>query len=394
MADKHMFDNDDVFTKDGNIDNTVTLDTSETLATQGNVINSLKIFWARLKTKLVHAITRTDTTKAVGTEYIPVYVDENGEVKQCNGLEKTVSSISSNNINIDNISPIIGTTLSLNVTSNINHPTKLLTINNQKVLYPTGVEVTANISANTNLLVVYNGAGWILINKMNEAKTSGKTSASGAEGNGYSGLMTADDKAKLITIDWNANKYTLPTANSNDLGGVKSKTTGTTQDRYYYVQVNSDGTMKVNVPWTDTIISNWTADLKVGTAQSTSNDNTSGDDNTYIKVVENGQVNGKVKVVGSGSVSVSSTSGGELNIYGEPSHTYTTLKTDNYNANNNNKKGYLVYGPGNSNANTYYFLAGNGSWQNGMLIPIGDSSDNGKILKWGSNGPYWDSLSS
>lgn len=46
--------------------------------------------------------------------------------------------------------------------------------------------------------------------------------------------------------------YTLPAASSSALGGVKSSTTGTTSGKDYLVQVNSDGTMKVNVPWTDT----------------------------------------------------------------------------------------------------------------------------------------------
>lgn len=42
-------------------------------------------------------------------------------------------------------------------------------------------------------------------------------------------------------------------ATATVLGGVKSSTTGTTANRDYNVQVKSDGTMKVNVPWTDTI---------------------------------------------------------------------------------------------------------------------------------------------
>ena len=45
--------------------------------------------------------------------------------------------------------------------------------------------------------------------------------------------------------------YTLPVATASILGGVKSSTTGTTPDRDYLVEVNSDGTMKVNVPWVD-----------------------------------------------------------------------------------------------------------------------------------------------
>ena len=68
---------------------------------------------------------------------------------------------------------------------------------------------------------------------------------------GAAGLMSAEDKKKLDGIAPNANNYSLPTANASTLGGVKSSTTGTTPGRDYNVQVNSDGTMKVNVPWTD-----------------------------------------------------------------------------------------------------------------------------------------------
>ena len=45
--------------------------------------------------------------------------------------------------------------------------------------------------------------------------------------------------------------YTLPIATANTLGGVKSSTTGTTPERDYNVEINADGTMKVNVPWVD-----------------------------------------------------------------------------------------------------------------------------------------------
>lgn len=43
--------------------------------------------------------------------------------------------------------------------------------------------------------------------------------------------------------------YTLPIATANTLGGVKSSTTGTTPGRDYNVEINANGTMKVNVPW-------------------------------------------------------------------------------------------------------------------------------------------------
>lgn len=45
--------------------------------------------------------------------------------------------------------------------------------------------------------------------------------------------------------------YTLPVATASVLGGVKSSTTGTTPERDYSVEINTDGTMKVNVPWVD-----------------------------------------------------------------------------------------------------------------------------------------------
>ena len=55
--------------------------------------------------------------------------------------------------------------------------------------------------------------------------------------------ITAGDLGALTSV---------PTATISVLGLVKSTTTGTTSGRDYNVQVNTDGTMKVNVPWTDT----------------------------------------------------------------------------------------------------------------------------------------------
>ena len=55
--------------------------------------------------------------------------------------------------------------------------------------------------------------------------------------------ITAGDLGALTSV---------PTATISVLGLVKSTTTGTTSGRDYNVQVNTDGTMKVNVPWSDT----------------------------------------------------------------------------------------------------------------------------------------------
>lgn len=65
-----------------------------------------------------------------------------------------------------------------------------------------------------------------------------------------SGVAVSSASISGDTLTLNKN-YTLPTANAATIGGVKSSTTGTTADRDYLVEVNADGTMKVNVPWVD-----------------------------------------------------------------------------------------------------------------------------------------------
>lgn len=71
------------------------------------------------------------------------------------------------------------------------------------------------------------------------------------------GLMSAADKIKLDGIT-GTGSYILPIATSDTLGGVKSSTTGITSNRDYYIEVLTDGTMKVNVPWINTTYSNGT----------------------------------------------------------------------------------------------------------------------------------------
>lgn len=65
-----------------------------------------------------------------------------------------------------------------------------------------------------------------------------------------SNVMITTDASNLITIA--ATDTTYNVATENVAGLVKSSTTGTTANRDYNVEVKSDGTMKVNVPWTDT----------------------------------------------------------------------------------------------------------------------------------------------
>lgn len=64
------------------------------------------------------------------------------------------------------------------------------------------------------------------------------------------GVMTSNDKDKLDGIAANANNYTLPTATTAALGGIK--TNYTNNGKNYKVDVDSNGNAYVNVPWTDT----------------------------------------------------------------------------------------------------------------------------------------------
>ena len=64
------------------------------------------------------------------------------------------------------------------------------------------------------------------------------------------GVMSFTDKVKLDGIAANANNYTLPTATTAALGGIK--TNYTNNGKNYKVDVDSNGNAYVNVPWTDT----------------------------------------------------------------------------------------------------------------------------------------------
>lgn len=93
---------------------------------------------------------------------------------------------------------------------------------------------------------------------INQSQVSGLLNALDDKANNVD-LENKLDKSALtvsattgVTLGSVTYKYELPQANASTLGGVKSTKTGITADRDYYVEVNSNGTMKVNVPWTDT----------------------------------------------------------------------------------------------------------------------------------------------
>ena len=234
-----------------------------------------------------------------------------------------------------------------------------------------------------------------------------------------------------VNVPWTDTQYTLPTANGNTLGGVKSTTTGTTSGRDYNVEVKSDGTMKVNVPWTDTTYSlptassstlggvksssntdsdnnnkiyhvgvdtngimtvnvpwtdndsHYTAELCAGKNTSITNEATN-NGSTYLKIVENGSKTSSLNISGTGGTEVKSDADGNITITSPTVTTYKTLNTSN----NDTSGRYVIKGPGYRNANTKYYLAGNGTWVNGILVPV--PTEGGKTLKSNADGTvYW-----
>ena len=207
-----------------------------------------------------------------------------------------------------------------------------------------------------------------------KSATTGTTS-----GRDYNVEVNSNGTMK-VNVPWTDTQYTLPTANGNTLGGVKSTTTGTTSGRDYNVEVKSDGTMKVNVPWTDTTTTHNTAYLHAGDNTSTSSEAT-GNGNTYLKIVDGGSKTSSLKISGTGGTTVKSDANGNITI---DSPFYNTLNTSH----NDSSERLVIKGPGIHKANTKYYLAGNGTWANGILVPV--PTQGGKTLKSNADGTvYW-----
>lgn len=374
MAENPKFNNSGMFTNvNDTTHNDISVDNkSEVLATQGNVINSIKTFWNNLRAKLKYAVTRDNTSNAVGGNYQPVYVDTNGIVNTCNPttIQGTVNNGNITLNSISNLYPGLTVCITVSATSS----SSPLKIKNCSVYYPTGVAVKASdVSEGTYLFTYISGNGdkWILNNMINDVSTNSP------------GLMTAEEHTKLAGIAANANyfTYTLPTANSSELGGVKSVPTGDTANRDYNVQVNSDGTMKVNVPWQNT---HNTAYLRAGINNNNEN-GTSTNGNTYLKIVD-GSNTSKINISGSGNTSVTTDSNGNITISSQDTFTPTNISSTNKNP----LGSYTVKGAGN-NANTNYYLAGNGNWVRVISVPNPPTGiESEKTLKCKVDGTiYW-----
>lgn len=105
---------------------------------------------------------------------------------------------------------------------------------------------------------------------------------------------------------------TLSTATTSAIGGVKSTTTGTTSGRDYYVQVESNGKMKVNVPWeNNTHYDSKTVICK--TNNGTANTAVTSSETVYLNHVENGGVVSSHKILGT-NCNITADSSGHLTI--------------------------------------------------------------------------------
>lgn len=501
MAQNPRFNNKDMFTNiDSNDYSEITPDNkSEVLATQGNVINSIKTFWNKLRTKLAYAISRPNYNTQVGGNYVPIFVDADGVVQECHPttIQADIAStgiitIPINTIPNDNI--YAGTTVCINVLNNSASDSKndLQIQHNSStssVIYPSGVTVQAkDINKGDLLLATFcknsiNSSNnfWILLNNINTVVSTGQTTSNGSGNGGHPGLMTAEDKAKLDTIKWSANNYSLPAATSDILGGIKlgyttnendrnyrlqtdtngngyvnvpwtvyslptasrdtlggvkssSNTDSDNNKKIYHVGVNTNGIMTVNVPWTDNTYTLLTASsstlggVKLGankldnlntpnptssadryypiqtdkndklvvnvpwtdtnnTAYLCAGNNTSIDNGqtnngyTYLKIVDGNSKTSSLKISGTGGTKVKSDASGNITIDSPNVSSYTVLNSNSSSSNN-----YLVHGAEYGQNNTNYYLAGNGSWVKGILVPVPKSTDKGKTLKVDDDG--------
>lgn len=328
MAKNPKFNNDNMFPQDnipgyGNVSDNAS--NSEVLATRGNVINSLRTFWDRLREKLAYAISRPDYNNPVGGNYVPIFVNADGVAQECQPTTVTAGIAGSGIITIPadtipNENIYTGTTVCINVSNNsASSSDNSLQIqhNNDAALvkYPSGVTVLAkDISGGDLLLATFCKTGstnfWILLNKIN-------TVVSKAINGGYSGLMSAADKEKLDGIQNGANAYELPAATDSSLGGVRIGYTA--NGKNYAVQKDSNDKLYVNVPWTDTDTHN-TASIAMSV------DKSDAPNITLTNSDDSGS--SSIQVVGSGGTQVAVGQEGQLVIDSQPSVIYNNLLTD------------------------------------------------------------------
>lgn len=174
---------------------------------------------------------------------------------------------------------------------------------------------------------VWNGSSWEeLGNEGNYKVKQTAVSSPSASGSTAAFIDTISQNTNgVITVT----KKNLAAATTSVIGGLKlynaAKTTAispnsatTTSGRYYAVELDKDGKAFVNVPWTDTDTNtHYTSKNIVGTSSTaTSNGAVTGTGGVYLNHLEESTVKSTHKIVGAGSVKVTSDASGNITITG------------------------------------------------------------------------------
>lgn len=188
---------------------------------------------------------------------------------------------------------------------------------------------------------VWNGSSWEELGNEGDYKVK-QTAVSSPSASGSTAAF-------IDTISQNTNgvitvtKKNLAAATTSVIGGLKlynaAKTTAispnsatTTSGRYYAVELDKDGKAFVNVPWTDTDTNtHYTSKNIVGTSSTaTSNGAVTGTGGVYLNHLEESTVKSTHKIVGAGSVKVTSDSSGNITITGTDTNTDTSTTYDGH----------------------------------------------------------------
>ena len=152
--------------------------------------------------------------------------------------------------------------------------------------------------------VVRAGANITIVDGVISAATPDEFELEAATGDKLGGIKLGYTGAGLaVELDAGSKAFVdVTTATAAKAGLVKSSTTGTEAGKDYNVQVNTDGTMKVNVPWTNTTV------LKPGNCTVLKQDTTDtldvniGNDNEYGLKIESGIL--KVNIISADELKV------------------------------------------------------------------------------------------
>lgn len=135
------------------------------------------------------------------------------------------------------------------------HPASGVTVGTYSVVT---VDANGHVTSGSNPTTL---AGYGIADAAPSSHVGSTGGAHGVATTAVNGFMSAADKTKLDSVATGANNYTLPTATSSAIGGVKVSGTAqtvaanavsATASRSYAIQLDASGNAVVNVPWVDT----------------------------------------------------------------------------------------------------------------------------------------------